>query len=112
MNLKKRILNDLASVVCNYLKVNENLFFAGAQSERVKEARKYFCYVAIHTLYFPENIVSRFMSMDGPSYAKNICRLVEHQYSSHKNMQLVYDIDALVELSRKIDTSSVQIEAA
>lgn len=62
MNLKQQIMQNLTKDICEYLRLDENLFFCGGHiNYRTCEGRKYFCYIAINDFGIPANFVKNFL---------------------------------------------------
>ena len=95
---KKEILSIICKQVCNYLKIDNNLFFLPAQTPRVQEAKRYFCYLAITETGINPQIVSKYLGYR--NHGADIVSNYNHRVREliHKSRQMELDIEGIKKL--------------
>lgn len=57
----KDLLSKIRRVICNYLRIDHNLFFLPANCVRIQEAKRYFCYLAVTSKGIPPVLVAKYL---------------------------------------------------
>jgi chromosomal replication initiation ATPase DnaA len=99
----KEIMDNIVKVICDYLRINEDLFFCAKRQPRIMEARKYFCYFAHKIEKIPAVKVSRYF-MTGSHSSKRILESttsVINMVRYDKSSQAANDVDAITELLKE-----------
>lgn len=102
----REILNKLTDIICDYLKINEDLFFCAYGHPRIIEAKKYFSYFAYCKFKIPPSTVSGYLGVSAKrasitiDRANSVRSVMYNEYSS----QTVKDIE---ELEKIIENNSI-----
>lgn len=113
MTLKQRLLYRICKEVCDYLKLDENLFFADKVSKniRIQEGRKLVCYLAVKCFNIDFIFIARFMGYNRTERAKIAYTLVDYSICVG-NVQVEKDVEALERICYGIDADGLGEKAA
>lgn len=108
MNIRSSILYKLTKAVCEYLSIEEDLFFCSLKSTRIIEARRYVCYLGIKCFGIDSSSICKFLNYSTPRTVQDHHRLISGYHASKQDLQVVKDIENLENICYKI--SPIELE--
>ena len=88
-------MDEIVSIVCSYLRIDENLFFCSKNCVRVIEAKKYVSYFAYKVKKIPPSKVSSYLGVSERRASITIDKAKSVEQSLYHNSQTVNDIKEL-----------------
>lgn len=101
MNVSQDIMKMLATDICNYLKLDEDLFYCGGHvSNRVTEGRRYFCYISRDQFRVEKIFIKKFLGFANVATVDRHYANVQKGLSGYDSIQLKLDIKGIKELCK------------
>lgn len=99
----KETLAKIVKIVCDYLRVNENLFFASKRATRVLDAKKYVAHIAFNVEKMPPSVIAKYMGVfeARSSIVKEWAQTVQKAIWYDQSSQTALDIEAIRKICEK-----------
>tara|TARA_R110000868_G_scaffold256750_1_gene513867 strand:+ start:298 stop:603 length:306 start_codon:yes stop_codon:yes gene_type:complete len=96
----KETLTMLTKVICEYLRINENLFFIAKKTPRIIEAKRYFSYIAYYEYNIPSSKISGYLGVCERRSSITIDRAksIKRNFFYDMSSQTVLDVQAILEI--------------
>lgn len=93
----KEIMQERLRVICEYLRINENLFFCSKNNPRIIEARRYFCYLCYKVEKIPAATISKFFtsSVQSSDVVKQRAKSIGEIIRVNQSSQTALDVEAI-----------------
>lgn len=94
----KEIMQNIVSDVCNYLRVNEDLFFCSKYDTRVLEAKMYVSFFAYYYFKIPPIRISKYLGLTEGRLSKNRAQSVAKSIQYNQSCQMALDVNELIKI--------------
>lgn len=93
----REIMQERLRVICDYLRINEDLFFCSKNHPRIIEARKYFCYLCYRVEKITAATISKFFtsSVQSSDTVKSRSKSIYEITRVNQSSQTALNIEAI-----------------